>query len=86
MGSMIDDLMIVLLSDHQKDQFHPTRNDYIQDYVDFRGTKSKYRNVKQRVPQGGVMSPVLHNRRLHTGSHQRKSKYSSSHIRLNAYF
>lgn len=30
-------------------------------YVEFRGTKSKYRRMKQGVPQGGVLSPTLFN-------------------------
>ena len=32
-----------------------------QTYVDFRGTSSKYRKVKQGVAQGGVLSPLLFN-------------------------
>ena len=32
-----------------------------QTYVVFRGTRSKFRKVKQGVPQGGVLSPTLFN-------------------------
>ena len=30
-------------------------------YVEFRGEKSKFRKIKQGVPQGGVLSPMLFN-------------------------
>ena len=32
-----------------------------QTYVEFRGSKSKHRKMKQGVPQGGVLSPILFN-------------------------
>ena len=32
-----------------------------QTYVEFRGAKSKYRKMRQGVPLGGVLSPVLFN-------------------------
>ena len=32
-----------------------------QTFVEFRGSRSKYRKVKQGVPQGGVLSPTLFN-------------------------
>ena len=32
-----------------------------QTFVDFRGAKSKYRKMRQGVPQGGVLSPLLFN-------------------------
>ena len=32
-----------------------------QTYVEFRNVRSKYRKVKQGVPQGGVLSPILFN-------------------------
>ena len=32
-----------------------------QTYVEFRGSKSRYRTMRQGVPQGGVLSPLLFN-------------------------
>lgn len=32
-----------------------------QSYVEFRNTRSKYRKIRQGVPQGGVLSPTLFN-------------------------
>ena len=32
-----------------------------QTYVEFRGSKSKFRKMRQGVPQGGVLSPLLFN-------------------------
>ena len=57
---LLKDIMDLQLNDHIK-RFLCAYLRGRQTYVVFRGAKSKFRKVKQGVPQGGVLSPTLFN-------------------------
>ena len=57
---LLKDIMDLHLNDHIK-RFLCAYLRGRQTYVVFRGSRSKFRKVKQGVPQGGVLSPTLFN-------------------------
>ena len=59
-GQLLKDIYELQLNEHIKRFLNAYLNGR-QTYVEFRGSRSKFRQMNQGVPQGGVLSPVLFN-------------------------